>query len=116
MPVCNSKFHPKKDTFQHTVVCYLPKVAKLRVSKKVTTAKVRVPLLPSSRACDSQRRCRSALPRPAARTSMTSWLEASEPEITSLQFADSFSDTSVKLFEMDDKVLEELLADGGRRA
>ena len=56
------------------------------------------------------------LPRPAARTSMTSWLEASEPEITSLQFADSFSDTSVKLFEMDDKVLEELLADGGRRA
>ena len=47
---------------------------------------------------------------------MTSWLEASEPEITSLQFADSFSDTSVKLFEMDDKVLEELLADGGRRA
>ena len=49
-------------------------------------------------------------------TSMTSWLEASEPEITSLQFADSFSDTSVKLFEMDDKVLEELLADGGRRA
>jgi len=47
---------------------------------------------------------------------MTSWLAASEPEITSLQFADSFSDTSVKLFEMDDKVLEELLADGGRRA
>ena len=47
---------------------------------------------------------------------MTSWLEASEPEINSLQFADSFSDTSVKLFEMDDKVLEELLADGGRRA
>ena len=49
------------------------------------------------------------------RASMTSWLEASEPGITSLQFADSFSDNPVKLFEMDDKVLEELLADGGRR-
>ena len=35
--------------------------------------------------------------------------------VTSLLFADSFTDTSVKLFEMDDKVLEELLADGGRR-
>eukprot|EP00964_Phaeocystis_antarctica_P026911 scaffold15146_cov72-Phaeocystis_antarctica.AAC.7 len=41
--------------------------------------------------------------------------EAPAPELTSLQFADSFSDTTVKLFEMDDKVLEELLADGGRR-
>ena len=74
-------------------------------------------MLPSSRArdfaappplCLAETRC--------TRTRMTSWLEASEPEITSLQFADSFSDTSVKLFEMDDKVLEELLADGGRRA
>ena len=41
--------------------------------------------------------------------------EAPAPELTSLQFADSFSDTTVKLFEMDDKMLEELLADGGRR-
>lgn len=47
---------------------------------------------------------------------MTSWLEASEPGVTSLQFADSFSDNPVKLFEMDDKVLEELLADGGSLA
>ena len=81
---------------------------------------VRVPFPPAPALATFAAPCRSALrsalPRPAARTSMTSWLEASEPEITSLQFADSFSDTSVKLFEMDDKVLEELLADGGRRA
>ena len=33
---------------------------------------------------------------------------------TALQFAEAFTDTSVRLFEMDDKVLDELLADGGR--
>ena len=33
----------------------------------------------------------------------------------SLQFADSFTDTHVKLFELDELVLQELLATGGRR-
>ena len=40
---------------------------------------------------------------------------AAEPRLTTLHFAESFTDTSVKLFEVDDTVLEELLADGGRR-
>ena len=56
-----------------------------------------------------------ALPVPARDFFAMAASAAEAPELTSLQFADSFSDTTVKLFEMDDKVLEELLADGGRR-
>merc|ERR1740130_92951 len=41
---------------------------------------------------------------------------AAEPRLTTLHFAESFTDTSVKLFEVDDTVLEELLADGGSLA
>ena len=41
---------------------------------------------------------------------------AGEPPLTTLHFAESFTDTSVKLFEVDDKILEELLAEGGRCA
>ena len=36
--------------------------------------------------------------------------------ISHLTFSDSFVDTSVKLFELDEPVLQELLESGGRRA
>ena len=36
--------------------------------------------------------------------------------ISHLAFSDSFVDTSVKLFELDEPVLQELLECGGRRA